>query len=51
MAFPLSSEYIRYLNDDHSYGLTYEQWKERKIKENVKKRLNLKNDFRNYYPY
>ncbi|MDQ0200184.1 hypothetical protein J2S10_003367 [Neobacillus ginsengisoli] len=27
MLYPYSYEYIKYLNDENSYGMTYDQWK------------------------
>ncbi|WP_318502336.1 hypothetical protein [Bacillus sp. T3] len=33
MFFQMSSEYIQYLNDPNRNGLNYDQWKERKLRQ------------------
>lgn len=32
MIYPYGNDYIKYLNDEGSYGITYEQWKNKKGK-------------------
>lgn len=34
---PLGFDYIKYLNDEGSYGMTYDQWKDKKMRESSEK--------------
>jgi hypothetical protein len=52
--YPLSSDYIKYLNDPGCYGMNYDQWKERKMRQELeksKKCSNKKNQFNGYSKY
>lgn len=37
MYYPLSSDYIKYLNDSSFRGLNYDQWKEKKMNEQLER--------------
>ncbi|MDQ6597198.1 hypothetical protein [Bacillus salipaludis] len=32
MLYPYGNDYIKYLNDEGSYGMTYDQWKDKNSK-------------------
>jgi hypothetical protein len=52
--YPLSSEYIKYLNDPDCNGMTYDQWKERKMRQELeknKKGSDKKNHYNGYPKY
>lgn len=54
MYFPLSSDYIKYLNDHEFTGINYDQWKDKKMRQDLEKCK--KNSKRNkhistYYKY
>ncbi|WP_177177364.1 hypothetical protein [Bacillus sp. MUM 116] len=34
MLYPYGNDYIKYLNDEGSYGMTYDQWKDKNSKMN-----------------
>ncbi|WML52733.1 hypothetical protein RCG17_25780 [Neobacillus sp. PS3-12] len=54
MFYPLSSEYIKYLNDPDCNGMTYDQWKERKMRQELeknKKGSDKKNHYNGYTKY
>jgi hypothetical protein len=34
---PLGFDYIKYLNDEGSYGMTFDQWKDKKMRESSEK--------------
>jgi hypothetical protein len=38
MFYPLSLEYIKYLNDPNKKGMNYDQWKEKKMREEKEKK-------------
>lgn len=52
MFYPLSSEYIKYLNDPDCNGMNYDQWKERKMRQELEKNKkgSNKNNHYNGYP-
>lgn len=45
MFFQINNEYIKYLNDPERNGLNYDQWKERKKRQEAEK--SKKNHYRN----
>ncbi|MDP4103910.1 MAG: hypothetical protein Q8935_03060 [Bacillota bacterium] len=54
MFYPLSSDYIKYLNDPDCNGINYDQWKERKMRQELeksKKSSDKKNSFNGYPKY
>lgn len=49
--YPLSSDYIKYLNDPDCNGINYDQWKERKMRQELEKSKKIsdkKNSFNGY---
>lgn len=40
MFYPLSSEYIKYLNEPGTTGMTYDQWQYKKMQEKLKNNHN-----------
>lgn len=54
MFYPLSSDYIKYLNDPDCGGINYDQWKERKRRQELeksKKGAAKKNHYNGYPKY
>lgn len=41
--YPLSSDYIKYLNDPDCNGMNYDQWKEKKMRQEMEKTNNSGN--------
>ena len=52
LMYPQGHDYIKYLNDESAYGLTYDQWKDKKSKEEKKNQsqVNYEKMNLNQYP-
>ncbi|MCQ6279083.1 hypothetical protein [Bacillus sp. EB600] len=51
MLFSYSSDYIKYLNDPDCNGMNYDQWKDKKMRQELKKNSNKKKPFHGYSKY
>lgn len=52
--FPLSTEYIKFLNDPDAHGMNYDQWKEKKLRQEMEKfntSIGKKSHFNSKYNY